>query len=46
MARFPLSTSRLKKQIGTIDYGRGVRPHFGVCGADGMFYVTTERSRG
>jgi DNA-binding beta-propeller fold protein YncE len=31
-----------EKQAGTIDYGHGVRPHWGVRGPDGTIYVTTE----
>ena len=30
------------KQVGSIDFGRGVRPHFAVWGPNGMIYVTTE----
>jgi DNA-binding beta-propeller fold protein YncE len=31
-----------QKPVGTVDFGRGVRPHMPVFGRDGMLYVTTE----
>lgn len=30
------------KTVGTIDFGKGVRPHFVAVGKDGLLYVTTE----
>jgi DNA-binding beta-propeller fold protein YncE len=30
------------KVIGSVDWGRGVRPHMPIFGKDGMLYVTTE----